>query len=108
MAFTAGLTSGLTEPITKTLLEDYFYGGLTLEELVALLGSTLWLDATETYAKSKVAVDLVNTRGIAAVDYLESIEGIVEMGQLGVEMVFEQAEETQISELGLEIVFEEV
>jgi len=58
MAFTAGLTGGLTEPITKTLLEDYFYGGLTLEELVALLGSTLWLDATETYAKSKVAVDL--------------------------------------------------
>ena len=59
MAFTAGLTSGLTEPITKTLLDDYFYGGLTLEELVALLGSTLWLDATETYAKSKVAVNLV-------------------------------------------------
>jgi hypothetical protein len=55
-----------------------------------------------------VAVDLVNTRGIAAVDYLESIEGIVEMGQLGVEMVFEQEAETQISELGVEIVFEEI
>lgn len=61
MAFTAGLTSGLTEPITKTLLDDYFYGGLTLEELVALLGSTLWLDATETYAKSKVAVSVAGT-----------------------------------------------
>jgi len=58
MAFTAGLTSGLTEPITKALLEDYFYGKLTLEQMVAALGSTLWLDATETYAKSKVAVDL--------------------------------------------------
>jgi len=61
MAFTAGLTSGLTEPITKTLLEDYFYGKLTLEQMVAALGSTLWLDATETYAKSKVAVDLDGT-----------------------------------------------
>ena len=70
MAFTAGLTGGLTEPITKTLLEDYFYGKLTLEEMVALLGSTLWLDATETYAKSKVAVDLVNTIAAAQVDYL--------------------------------------
>jgi len=70
MAFTAGLTGGLTEPITKTLLEDYFYGKLTLEEMVAALGSTLWLDATETYAKSKVAVDLVNTIAAAQVDYL--------------------------------------
>jgi hypothetical protein len=42
-------------------LEDYFYGKLTLEEMVAALGSTLWLDATETYAKSKVAVDLDGT-----------------------------------------------
>jgi hypothetical protein len=66
MAFTAGLTGGLTEPITKTLLEDYFYGKLTLEQMVAALGSTLWLDATETYAKSKVAVDLASGRYLSS------------------------------------------
>ena len=72
MAFTAGLTSGLTEPITKALLEDYFYGKLTLEQMVAALGSTLWLDATETYAKSKVAVDL---DGSADYFYLDHSSG---------------------------------
>ena len=35
-------------------------GALTLEQMVAALGSTLWLDATETYAKSKVAVNFNN------------------------------------------------
>jgi len=55
MAFTAGLTSGLTEPITKTLLEDYFYGKLTLEQMVAALGSTLWLDATSGYPLNSIA-----------------------------------------------------
>ncbi len=33
-------------------------GALTLEQLVAKLGPTFWGDATETYAKSKIAVDL--------------------------------------------------
>ena len=57
MAFTAGLTGGLTEPITKTLLEDYFYGKLTLEQMVAALGSTIWLDATSGYPLNSISPD---------------------------------------------------
>ena len=33
-------------------------GALTLEQLVTSLNPTAWFDATETYAKSKIAVDL--------------------------------------------------
>ena len=81
---------------------------LSLEEKVAKLLPTAWFDGSETYAKSKIAVDLQNTTGSTYTDYLDAIEGQVEITELGLEMVFEQAEETQISELGVEIVFEEV
>ena len=83
-------------------------GSLTLVQKVAKLLPTAWLDATETYAKSKIAVDLQNTTGTTYTDYLEAIEGQVEISELGIEVVFEQADETQISELGIEVVFEEV
>ena len=73
-----------------------------------VLKPTAWFDATETYAKSKIAVDLQNTRGAAAVDYLENIEGIAEVTELCVEFVFEQQGETQVSEISVEIVMEEV
>lgn len=43
-------------------------GSLSLEERVERLNPTAWFDATETYAKSKIAVDLVTTDP----DYLET------------------------------------
>jgi len=62
MAFTAPLTSALTDALTKPVNDDYYVG--------------------------------------------DGVVGFI--SDLGLEMVFEQEAETQISELGFEIVFEEV
>ena len=63
MGNTIALTHGLTGSLTAGLDDGFFPFGtlLTLEQQVAAMLPDLWLDATETYAKSKIAVSLDGT-----------------------------------------------
>ena len=57
---TAPLTASLTETLSKTLNDKFYFGNiiLTKAQEVAALGPVFWGDTSEAYAKSKFAVAL--------------------------------------------------